>query len=213
MVGNIWSGLTDRTHSGVWYPSGRLSAKGQDWSLAGRTGTRRHKEKIMARITFKGNPVQTAGALPAVGSAAPDFKLTKSDLSDTSLKDYLGKRVVLNIFPSLDTPVCAASVRRFNAEATKLENTVVLCISRDLPFAQGRFCAAEGLNNVITASEYKNSSFSDAYGVRIQDGPLSGLLSRAVAVIDESGKVKYTEQVPEIVQEPDYAAALAALKA
>ena len=167
----------------------------------------------MARITFKGNPVQTAGALPAVGSAAPDFKLTKSDLSDTSLKDYLGKRVVLNIFPSLDTPVCAASVRRFNAEATKLENTVVLCVSRDLPFAQGRFCAAEGLNNVITASEYKNSTLSAAYGVRIQDGPLSGLLSRAVVIIDENGKVKYTEQVPEIVQEPDYAAALAALKA
>jgi thioredoxin-dependent peroxiredoxin len=166
----------------------------------------------MAKITFKGNAAHTAGTLPAVGSAAPDFKLTKSDLSDASLKDYLGKKVVLNIFPSLDTPVCAASVRRFNAEASKLDNTVVLCISRDLPFAQGRFCAAEGLNNVITASEYKDSSFSEAYGVRIQDGPLAGLLSRAVVVVDESGKVKYTEQVPEIVHEPDYAKALAALK-
>jgi len=166
----------------------------------------------MAKITFKGNPVQTAGTLPAVGSAAPDFKLTKSDLSDTSLKDYRGKRVVLNIFPSLDTPVCAASVRRFNAEASKLDNTVVLCISRDLPFAQSRFCAAEGLNNVITASEYRNASFGDAYGVRMQDGPLSGLFSRAVVVVSENGKVKYTEQVPEIVHEPDYAAALAALK-
>jgi thiol peroxidase len=166
----------------------------------------------MAKITFKGNAAHTAGTLPAVGSAAPDFKLTKSDLSDASLKDYLGKKVVLNIFPSLDTPVCAASVRRFNAEASKLDNTVVLCISRDLPFAQGRFCAAEGLNNVITASEYKDSSFSEAYGVRIQDGPLAGLLSRAVVVVDESGKVKYTEQVPEIVHEPDYAKAIAALK-
>lgn len=166
----------------------------------------------MAKITFKGNAAHTAGTLPAVGSAAPDFKLTKSDLSDASLKDYLGKKVVLNIFPSLDTPVCAASVRRFNAEASKLDNTVVLCISRDLPFAQGRFCAAEGLNNVITASEYKDSSFSEAYGLRIQDGPLAGLLSRAVVVVDESGKVKYTEQVPEIVHEPDYAKALAALK-
>jgi thiol peroxidase len=167
----------------------------------------------MAKITFKGNPAETAGTLPAVGNAAPDFKLTKSDLSDASLKDYRGKKVVLNIFPSLDTPVCAASVRRFNAEASKLDNTVVLCISRDLPFAQSRFCAAEGLNNVVTASEYRNSSFSDAYGVRIQDGPLAGLLSRAVVVIDEQGKVKYTQQVPEIVNEPDYAAALAVLKA
>jgi len=166
----------------------------------------------MAKITFKGNAAHTAGTLPAVGSAAPDFKLTKSDLSDASLKDYRGKKVVLNIFPSLDTPVCAASVRRFNAEASKLDNTVVLCISRDLPFAQSRFCAAEGLNNVITASEYRNASFSDAYGVRMQDGPLSGLFSRAVVVISENGKVKYTEQVPEIVHEPDYAAALAALK-
>ena len=171
------------------------------------------KEEIMARITLKGNPIQTAGSLPAVGSTAPDFKLTKSDLSDTSLKDFRGMRVVLNIFPSLDTSVCAASVRRFNAEAAKLENTVVLCISRDLPFAQSRFCAAEGLKNVVTASEYKDANFSDAYGVRIQDGPLSGLLSRSVVVIDPDGKVKYTEQVPEIAQEPDYAAALAAVKA
>ncbi len=166
----------------------------------------------MARITFKGNEAHSAGTLPAVGSAAPDFKLTKSDLGDLSLKDYRGRKVVLNIFPSLDTPVCAASVRRFNAEASKLDNTTVLCISRDLPFAQGRFCAAEGLNNVVTASEYKDSSFSDAYGVRIQDGPLAGLLSRAVVVVDENGKVKYTEQVSEIVHEPDYAKALAALK-
>jgi thiol peroxidase len=192
---------------------GCFPAMGRIGPLQNAIKQRDTKEEIMARITLKGNPIQTAGSLPAVGSTAPDFKLTKSDLSDTSLKDFRGMRVVLNIFPSLDTSVCAASVRRFNAEAAKLENTVVLCISRDLPFAQSRFCAAEGLKNVVTASEYKDANFSDAYGVRIQDGPLSGLLSRSVVVIDPDGKVKYTEQVPEIAQEPDYAAALAAVKA
>jgi thiol peroxidase len=120
--------------------------------------------------------------------------------------------VVLNIFPSLDTPVCATSVRRFNSEADKLKNTVVLCVSRDLPFAQKRFCGAEGLNNVVTVSEYQNSTFSDAYGVRITDGPLAGLFSRAIVVVDEAGKVIYTEQVLEIAQEPDYEKALAAIK-
>ena len=166
----------------------------------------------MATVTFKGNPVKTAGALPTVGSLAPDFSVTTSDLTDISLTDQRGKQVILNIFPSLDTAVCAASVRRFNEEASKLRNSVVLCISRDLPFAQKRFCAAEGLENVITASEYKNSSFSDAFGVKIQDGPLAGLFSRAVVVIDEKGTVTYTEQVPEITREPDYQAALATLK-
>jgi thiol peroxidase len=165
----------------------------------------------MAQIAFKGNPVQTAGSLPAVGSAAPDFSVTKADLSETTLADYKGKKLVLNIFPSLDTAVCAASVRRFNVEATKHPNAVVLCVSKDLPFAQKRFCAAEGLEKVVTASEYKNDSFSSAYRVKITDGPLAGLLSRAVVVIDESGKVVYTEQVPEITQEPDYSKALAAL--
>jgi thioredoxin-dependent peroxiredoxin len=165
----------------------------------------------MAQIAFKGNPVHTAGSLPAVGSAAPDFSVTKADLSETTLADYKGKKLVLNIFPSIDTAVCAASVRRFNVEATKHPDAVVLCISRDLPFAQKRFCAAEGLEKVITASEYKNDSFSGAYKVKITDGPLAGLLSRAVVVIDGTGKVVYTEQVPEITQEPDYSKALASL--
>ena len=166
----------------------------------------------MAQIAFKGNPVHTTGELPKAGESAPDFRLTGTDLADISLASYQGKKLVVNIFPSLDTPVCAASVRRFNEEAGKLENTVVLCVSRDLPFAHKRFCTAEGLNNVVSASEYKDSSFSDRYGLRIADGPLAGLLSRAIVVIDPAGKVQYTEQVPEITQEPDYAGALAALK-
>ncbi len=166
----------------------------------------------MAQIAFKGNPINTAGTLPQIGHQAPDFNVTKSDLADTTLRDYAGRKLVLNIFPSLDTPVCANSVRRFNEEAGKMPNTVVLCVSRDLPFAQKRFCAAEGLNNVVTGSEYRGTSFSDAYGVRIVDGPLAGLLSRAVVIVDETGKVAYTEQVPEITQEPDYGAAIAAMK-
>lgn len=166
----------------------------------------------MTQITFKGNPVHTAGTLPATGSEAPAFTLVASDLSPVALGDFKGKKVVLNIFPSIDTSVCAASVRRFNVEAAKLENTVVLCISRDLPFAQKRFCAAEGIANVLTASEFRDSGFSDAYGVRMTDGPLAGLLSRAVVVIDEGGRVRYAEQVPEITEEPDYAAALTAAK-
>ena len=165
----------------------------------------------MAQITFKGNPIHTAGSLPEIGKTAPDFKVVKTDLSPMSPGDFKGKKIVLNIFPSLDTPVCAASVRRFNVEATKLADTVVLCLSRDLPFAQKRFCAAEGLDNVVTGSEYKDSSFSRAYGVTITDGPLEGLFSRAVVVIDRKGKIAYTEQVPEIAQEPDYAKALAAI--
>lgn len=167
----------------------------------------------MAQITFKGNPIHTAGSLPRTGDRAPDFILTKEDLSDATLKEFKGRRVVLNIFPSIDTPVCATSVRRFNELAGKMKNTSVLCISRDLPFAQKRFCASEGLNNVINVSEYKNTGFSDAYKVRITDGPLAGLLSRAVIVLDENGKVIYSEQVPEIAQEPDYAKALSALGA
>jgi thioredoxin-dependent peroxiredoxin len=169
-------------------------------------------EHSMAQITLKGNPIHTVGYLPEVGEVARDFTLTKSDLSPVSLSEFKGKKVVLNIFASLDTSVCAASVRRFNEEATKLKNAVVLCISKDLPFAQGRFCAAEGLKNVITASDFRDSKFGDAYGVRIMDGPLAGLLSRAVVVVDERGKVVYTEQVPEIGQEPNYEKALAALK-
>ncbi len=166
----------------------------------------------MATITFKGSPIHTQGELPAIGSKAPDFKLTGSDLSEKSLADYKGKNVVLNIFPSIDTGICAASVRHFNQSASGLDNTVVLCISKDLPFAQGRFCAAEGLENVITLSEYKDTHFSNDYQVKMTDGPLEGLMSRAVVVIGEDGNVKYTEQVPEIAQEPDYDNALASLK-
>ena len=166
----------------------------------------------MAQVTFKGNPINTAGSLPGVGSAAPDFTVIKTDLTPISLGELKGKKTVLNIFPSIDTPVCANSVRRFNVEASKLANTVVLCISKDLPFAQKRFCAAEGLENVIPASEFRDSSFSNAYRVMLVDGPLQGLFSRAIVVVDEKGVVVYTEQVPEIAQEPDYEKALAALK-
>lgn len=165
----------------------------------------------MAEITLKGNPIHTCGELPAVGSPAPDFVLTKTDLSDVSLKDFAGKRIVLNIFPSIDTSVCATSVRKFNAEAENLANTVVLCASLDLPFAHDRFCGAEGLENVVPVTELRNRDVGEAYGVRIVDGPLAGLFSRAVVIIDEQGKVMYTEQVPEIGQEPDYEAALQAL--
>jgi len=165
----------------------------------------------MAQITFKGTPIKTCGELPAKNSPAPDFTLVKQDLSDAELSHYKGKRLVLNIFPSIDTGVCAVSVRKFNEKAAGLKNTVVLCISMDLPFAQSRFCGAEGIKNVITASAFR-SSFGEHYGVTIAEGPLAGLLSRAVVIINESGKIVYTEQVPEIAQEPDYEAALAVLK-
>ncbi|MBA5792921.1 thiol peroxidase [Flavobacterium sp. xlx-214] len=166
----------------------------------------------MAQITFKGSPINTEGNLPEVGSTAPNFKLTASDLSEKSLSDYAGKNVVLNIFPSVDTGVCAQSVRTFNKEVSSVDNTVVLCISKDLPFALNRFCAAEGLNNVATLSDFKNNDFDKAYGVKMTDGPLNGLLSRAVVVINPEGKVVYNEQVPEITQEPDYNHAINALK-
>ncbi len=165
----------------------------------------------MASITLKGNPINTTGSLPAKGEKAPDFKLVKSDLSLLTLADLKGKKVVLNIFPSIDTGVCAASVRKFNAEASKLENTVVVCVSKDLPFAHSRFCVAEGLQNVVSASDFRDGSFGKDYRVTIADGPMAGLLSRAVVVLDENGIVQYTEQVPEIVQEPDYESALKAL--
>ncbi|WP_085441659.1 thiol peroxidase [Magnetofaba australis] len=165
----------------------------------------------MAQITLKGNPINTSGELPSVGSAAPEFSLTKSDLSDVSLKDFAGKKVVLNIFPSIDTAVCAASVRHFNADVDKMDGAVVLCISMDLPFAHSRFCGAEGLESVTSCSEMHKRGFAEDYGVRIVDGPLAGLMARAVVIVDESGKVIYTQQVPEIVEEPDYEAALKAL--
>ena len=165
----------------------------------------------MAQITLKGNPINTVGELPKLGTQAPDFKLVKDDLSEKTFADYKGQKVVLNIFPSLDTGTCAASVRRFNAEASKLENTKVLCISKDLPFAQARFCGAEGLENVENLSDFRYNTFGKDYGLEIADGPLAGLESRAVVIVDENGKVVYTEQVGEIVDEPNYDKALAAL--
>ena len=166
----------------------------------------------MAKITLKGNPFKTKGKLPKVGKLAPNFTLIKNDLSKGKLKDYRGKRVLLNITPSLDTDVCAASLRKFNEEGAKLENTVVINISKDLPFAQARFCGAEGIENAITMSDFIKGKFGKRYGVTIENGPMTGLHSRAVVVIDEGGKVIYTEQVPEIVDEPNYKAALEALK-
>jgi len=166
----------------------------------------------MAKITFKGSPVSTAGELPKVGEQAPDFILTKTDLTDISLKDVAGKKVVMNIFPSIDTPVCATSVRRFNAEIDKYNNAVVLCISADLPFAHARFCGAEGLNNVISVSQLRNRDFGKHYGVRIVDGPLAGLLARSIVVLNEKGKVIYTQLVGDIAEEPDYEKALNMLR-
>jgi thioredoxin-dependent peroxiredoxin len=162
----------------------------------------------MSKVTLKGNTINTIGELPIVGSQAPDFTLVKNDLSDVSLSTFKGKKVVLNIFPSLDTAVCAASVRRFNVEAAKLPNTVVICISKDLPFAHNRFCTTEGIANVVSASEFRSNNFGKSYGVMLTDGPLQGLLSRSVVVLDATGKVVYNELVPEITQEPDYEAAI-----
>lgn len=158
----------------------------------------------MAKITLQGNPIKTIGELPKTGEQAKDFTLVKADLSRVSLKDFEGSKLILNIFPSLDTGTCAASVRRFNKEASALNNTKVLCISRDLPFAQARFCGAEGLDDVITLSDYVTGDFGKHYGLEIKTGPLQGLHSRVVIVVDENGKVVYTQQVPEIVDEPDY---------
>ncbi|GAA4053627.1 thiol peroxidase [Flavobacterium chungnamense] len=165
----------------------------------------------MAAITLGGNPINTNGSLPQVGSKATDFQLVKSDLSVASLADYAGSKLVLNIFPSIDTGTCATSVRTFNAKAGALENTKVLCISRDLPFAQKRFCGAEGLENVVNLSDFKEGSFGKNYGLEIVDGPLAGLHSRVVIVLDENGVIKHVEQVGEIADEPNYEAALASL--
>lgn len=166
----------------------------------------------MAQVTFKGAPVQTSGSLPAVGSKAPDFKLTKTDLGDVSLKDFAGKKIILNIFPSIDTPTCAASVRKFNVEAAKIPNTVILGVSKDLPFAHKRFCAAEGIDKVVPTTELRDQSFGKAYGVAITDTFLAGLFARAIVVVDESGKVAHTELVAEVANEPNYEKALNALK-
>ncbi|MFA5851413.1 MAG: thiol peroxidase [Spirochaetales bacterium] len=166
----------------------------------------------MATIALKGNPISTIGELPRKGTTAPDFSLTKNDLSDLRLADFAGKVKILNIVPSLDTGVCAASARAFNKAADSLGGVAILTISRDLPFAQKRFCEAEGIKSVVTLSELRDRNFGIAYGVEIVNGPMAGLLSRAVVVLDGSNKVVYTQQVPEITQEPDYASALAAAK-
>ena len=165
----------------------------------------------MATVTLGGNPIHTNGKLPKTGSKAPDFILVKTDLGMATLADFAGSKVVLNIFPSIDTGTCATSVRTFNAKASTLANTKVLCISRDLPFAQKRFCGAEGLENVINLSDFNTGSFGKDYGLEITDSVLAGLHSRVVIVLDENGIIKYAEQVPEIADEPNYETALAAL--
>ena len=165
----------------------------------------------MAKVTLKGNEVHTTGTLPAKGDKAPDFHLTTTDLSSAELSDYAGKKTVLNIFPSIDTGTCAQSVRQFNEKATGLSNTAVLCISRDLPFAQSRFCGAEGIDHVEMLSDFRDGNFGKAYHLVFSDGPLQSLLSRAVVVLNEDQEIVYTEQVPEITDEPDYEAALEAL--
>ncbi|HUW92605.1 MAG TPA: thiol peroxidase [Bacteroidales bacterium] len=165
----------------------------------------------MAKITLRGNVVNTSGTLPANGSKAPDFKLVKSDLGSLSLEELKGKKVILNISPSLDTSVCATAVRKFNQLAAGKENTVVLAITKDLPFASGRFCTTEGITNVITLSGFRDQAFGEAYGIDLVDGPMAGLYARSVVVIDEQGTVKYSELVPETVNEPDYDRALASL--
>lgn len=167
----------------------------------------------MAKITLKGNPISTNGDLPLIGNQAPNFKLTNRDLKDVNLEDYKGKCKILNIVPSLDTAVCATSTRKFNESAAQLENTVILVISADLPFAMKRFCEVEGINNVVPLSLMRSKQFARDYGVLIEDGPLAGITARAVIVINEGNKVIYTELVPEITQEPDYAKALAILSA
>lgn len=166
----------------------------------------------MAKITFKGNPLHTSGDLPARGAQAPDFKLTKTDLSDVGLKDFAGKKKILSLTPSLDTGVCATSAKKFNEAVSGLGDVVLLNISADLPFAAGRFCESNGLKNVVALSTFRSPDFAKAYGVGIIDGPLAGLTARAVVVLDAQNRVLHAELVPEIAQEPNYAAALAAVK-
>ncbi|WP_428742407.1 thiol peroxidase [Tenacibaculum sp.] len=165
----------------------------------------------MASITLKGNPINTIGTLPEIGTTATNFSLVATDLSVKNLNDFNGSRLILNIFPSVDTGTCATSVREFNKKAADLENTKVLCISRDLPFAQGRFCGAEGIENVVMLSDFATGQFGKDYGLEITSGPLTGLHSRCIVIIDEKGNVTYTEQVNETVDEPNYEAALKAL--
>ncbi len=166
----------------------------------------------MATITLKGNEIHTSGNLPLVGTKAADFTLVAGDLSKKSLSDFKGSKLILNIFPSIDTRTCATSVRTFNKTATDLDNTKVLCISRDLPFAQGRFCGAEGIENVVMLSDFISGEFGNSYGLNIINGPLQGLNSRSIVIIDENGTIIHTEQVSETVDEPNYETALNALK-
>lgn len=165
----------------------------------------------METVYFQGTPVHTYGNVPEVGSKAPDFKLVTKDLKEITLADFAGRKLVLNVFPSLDTPVCAASVRRFNQEASKLKDVAVVCVSMDLPFAMARFCTIEGLDNVVAASAFRSPEFSHDYGLQITDGPLAGLLARCVLIVDENGKVTYRDLVSEITHEPDYDTALRVL--
>ena len=162
----------------------------------------------MAKTALKGNPVETSGSLPKVGEVAPEFKLVNSSLEEVKLSDFKGKNVILNIFPSLDTGVCAASVRKFNEDASSLDNTVILGISSDLPFAAGRFCSMEGIDNTIALSLFRDDSFAKDYGVLLMDGPMKGLTARAVVVVNPEGKVIYNQLVPEISEEPDYNSAI-----
>lgn len=166
----------------------------------------------MATITLQGNEIHTSGNLPEIGSKAADFTLVAGDLSKKTLGDFAGSKLIFNIFPSIDTGTCASSVRTFNQTASSLENTKVLCISRDLPFAQGRFCGAEGLDDVVMLSDFNSGAFGKSYGLDIIDGPLEGFNSRSIIVVDENGTIIHTEQVPETVDEPNYDAALKALK-
>ena len=166
----------------------------------------------MSTVTLKGNPVNTIGELPAIGTKAPEFSLVGSNLAEVKNSDFAGKRIVLNIFPSLDTATCAASVRRFNVEAAKLQDAAVVCVSKDLPFAHGRFCTTEGISNVTTASEFRSNAFGKNFGVMITDGPLQGLMARAVVVLDKEGTVLHSQLVSEITEEPDYQSALDSLK-
>ena len=166
----------------------------------------------MAKITLKGNPVNTSGNLPATGTKAPEFSLVKTDLSTLSLSELRGKKVILNISPSLDTSICATSIRKFNQYAASINNVVILAITKDLPFAHGRFCSTEGITNVIPLSGFRDSKFGRNYGIEILDGSFTGLYARSIVVIDETGNVVYTQLVPEIAQEPDYDSALEALK-
>lgn len=166
----------------------------------------------METIYFQGTPCHTYGNIPAVGTEAPCFCLVDKDLKDIRCTDYKGKRIVLNIFPSLDTPVCAMSVRRFNKEAAGLDNVVVICVSMDLPFAQARFCSANNIDNVVVASAFRSPKFTEQYGLQLIDGPLAGLLTRAVIVIDDKGKIIFSDLVDEITHEPDYEGAISVLK-